>query len=108
MPANTIATEEGELLELRRLFQKKKRPPSRKVPTRRKARMRVYLRVTDDLAEAIQMLKLVTGMDINTYAQSALLEAATEKLKELRHGHADDDWNSLVRTAREKAGLPAL
>lgn len=98
---------EGELLELRRLFQKK-RPPSRKVPTQRKSRMRVYLRVTDDLAEAIQMLKLVTGTDINTYAQSALLEAVSRKLKELRHGYADDDWNALARTAREKAGLPAI
>ena len=56
MPANTMnVSTEGELLELRRLFQKK-RPPSRKVPTQRKSRMRVYLRVTDDLAEAIQML----------------------------------------------------
>jgi len=106
MPADTIATE-GELLELRRLFQKKKRAPTRKVPTQRTSRMRVYLRVTDDLAEAIQMLKLATGTDINTYAQSILLEAVTKKLKELRHGYADDDWNALVRTAREKAGLPA-
>ena len=105
MPADTIATE-GELLELRRLFQKRKRAPSRKVPTQRKSRMRVYLRVTDDLAEGIQMLKLVTGKDINTYAQNALLEAVTRKLKELRHGYADDDWNALVRSAREKAGLP--
>jgi hypothetical protein len=74
MPADTIATE-GELLELGRLFQKKKRAPTRKVPTQRTSRMRVYLRVTDDLAEAIQMLKLVTGTDINTDAQSILLEA---------------------------------
>jgi hypothetical protein len=105
MPADTIATE-GELLELRRLFQKRKRAASLKVPTQRKSRMRVYLRVTDDLAEAIQMLKLVTGTDINIYTQKALLEAVTRKLKELRHGYADNDWNALARSAREKAGLP--
>jgi hypothetical protein len=89
---------------LRERFSKpKKLIPEPPAPRRHRKRLRVYLRVGDEVACGLQLVKLAGGVDINKFGEDALLLAVRERLELLRRGFDDHAWDSLVKLADAKA-----
>jgi hypothetical protein len=94
----------NEIGELKERFAKLKKPERQAPPPRpRRKQARVYLRVGDDLACDLQLIKLAGGVDINAFGEQALRDAVRTRLELLRRGFDDHAWHSLVKLAREKA-----
>lgn len=66
------------------------------------ARKRMNLRITEEIAASLQLIKLATGEDKNTYCERTLKEAIDNKLAELKAKHDPAAWEALVKVAKRE------
>ena len=62
-------------------------------------RQRVNLRVKEDIARGLEILKLANGVDKNSFCESAIGEAVDEELRHLRERLGEKEWETIVRRA---------
>jgi len=92
-----------ELTALKARFAKPKVEETAAPRPKQQKRLRVYLRVNDEVACGLQLVKLAGGVDINKFGEDALLAAVRERIELLRQGFDEHAWDSLVRLAEQKA-----
>lgn len=64
-------------------------------------RYRINMRIGIELAIQLQILKLVTGEDKNSYCERVLGEAVARDIAVMRERHVKDAWNAIEATAKK-------
>lgn len=65
-------------------------------------RKRMNLRITEEIAINLQIIKLATGEDKNTYCERTLRDAIDSKLTELKSRHDPATWETFLKVARRE------
>lgn len=85
---------------LRKRFQ-----PLQRVRTARRAdfkgyRMRLNLRIAEEMSINLQIIKLVTGEAKNGFCERVLVDAVENTIRELRQRHGEETWVAIETCAK--------
>lgn len=65
-------------------------------------RRRVNLRIPEEVLNGLQLIKVATGEDKNSFCERILTEAIRTKIQELRSRHDEAAWQALKDVAQRK------
>ena len=75
-------------------------PVSTRRPDFKGDRRRVNLRLPDDICDALDIIRIASGETKNTFCETALREAATKRIGELKGQHDRAAWETIVACAK--------
>jgi trans-2-enoyl-CoA reductase len=87
----------SRLAELKSRFQGVVLRPKKRRKDYRGERLRVNLRVSEEVGRALEILKAAGGLDKNSFCERAIGAAAAEELKQLRNKVGGQAWKEIVR-----------
>lgn len=67
-------------------------------------RQRLNLRLDEDVAADLQVIKVVSGVDKNTFCETVLREAIRNRIRELQAEHDAAAWETLTKCAKAGKG----
>ncbi len=70
-------------------------------------RRQVGLRLKDEVARDLQVMKMASGEDINTFCERAIELALALIIADLRSKHDDEAWKAIINCA-ERASRPSV
>jgi hypothetical protein len=63
-------------------------------------RQRLNLRLGEDIAADLQIIKVVSGIDKNAFCEAVLRDAIRNRIRELQSQHDAAAWETLTKCAR--------
>lgn len=82
-----------------------RRPPDlTRRPDYKGERQRLNLRLDEDVAADLQVIKVVSGVDKNTFCETVLREAIRNRIRELQAQHDAAAWDALTKCAKAGKG----
>jgi hypothetical protein len=67
-------------------------------------RWRLNLRLDEDVAADLQIIKVVSGVPKNTFCQNVLREAIRNRVRELQAEHDAAAWETVIKLAKAGKG----